>query len=274
MSQNPALAMALALALPLVNCAHGAPQGAPATAPAPAPLTAGEVVQIRAAMQAARAPASQIAATVRTTRFGSDGRTRLNLQVVLARPDRLRVTVLSPHGPPLWAMACDGAQITALDVGAQAYSRKPATPQGLAHYLAGLDLDLDAAAWVALFLGEMDVPEDAVGSTQADGGRNAWVWRWRAGQKDTVAVFDAATGQLLRANLTLGDGREGTLKVQGRNSVTRLPQTVLVHVGPGQQKRGREPAMDIELVLADVQVLAAPIGDEAFVIAAPGVPVL
>ena len=258
-------------------CAHrpaAADSRGPAAQEAGVPLDTAEAALARAVMQAARAPVGQLSATARTTRFSSDGRVRANLQLLLARPDRLRVTVLSPHGPPLWAMACDGAQITALDVPTQAYSQQPATPLGLAHYLGGIDLDLDAAAWVSLLVGEMDVPLDATASRCADGNRTTWVWRWTAGQRRAEAVCDANTGQLLRASVVLGDGREGTVKVQGRSGATHLPQALLVHVGPGAQRRGREPAIDVEIVLTDVQLLAAPFADEAFIIAAPAVPVL
>ena len=172
---------ALVLALSLSHCAqaplrHGGAAGRHGLGTA---LSPEENLAARQRMAAARPDIDQASATLKTTRFGPDGRLRVTLQLVLKRPGQFRITVLGPHGPPVYAVACDGAQLTALDVAAQSYSAQPATPAGIAHHLGGLDLGLTAQQWVDLFLGTLAVPEDAQASRpKADA---PITWRWATG---------------------------------------------------------------------------------------------
>jgi outer membrane lipoprotein-sorting protein len=227
----------------------------------------------RERMTQAQSTVSALRGTLRTTRFGAEGRVRANVTLLVARPDRFRTTLLAPHGPPLFAMACDGTQLTALDVGAQAYSQQPATAAGIAHYLGGLDLGLDGAAWVNLMLGDMVVPEHATASRAALGRQQELVWRWEQGKQRITATFDGETGLWQRADIVLGDGREGFIIIKARDA-QHVPHVITLHLGAGGRGHAYEAAQDVEILLSDVAVLTTPISDDAFQIVAPPVPEL
>lgn len=260
----------------LSACAHTSPAG---TRPAQGlqgavvggvPLASEEAVQLRQRMARARTSAQQITATAKMTRFGPEGRLRVTLQLVLQRPNLFRITVLGPHGPPVYAAACDGAQLTALDVAHKTLRRQPATAAGIAYHLGGLDLGLTAEDWVQLFLGEMAIPPEARATRPADGGgRTAVTWAWARAGRRIAAVVDERTGVLQSATIALGDGRVGTLALKGRGP-GGMAEHIALHLSAG----GKEAAQDVELMLADVAQLADPIGEAAFELNAPAVPSL
>jgi hypothetical protein len=265
------MACAVALGLSLGHCAqpplkHGALAGAPSLG---VPLSPEQSVVARQRMAAARPGIDQASATLTTRRFGPEGRLRVILQLVLRRPNQFRITVLGPHGPPVYAVACDGAQLTALDVAAKSYSAQPATPAGIAHHLGGLDLGLTAQEWVDLFLGTLAVPEDAWASRPSADDKAPITWRWTAGARQMAAQFDGPSGQLLRASMILPDGREGTVTLKGRSS-WGLVEQLQVHLGPS----AKEAAQDVDMSLSDGQLLPASLEDGAFRLDAPAVPSL
>lgn len=259
------LGLLLWVALPC--CAHTPTFAQKQLHAAATPLTVAEQQGARARMAQARNPLQQASLMVKTTRFGSDGRLRATLQVVVQRPNQFRITVLGPHGPPLFAVACDGARITALDIGARNYSSQPATPAGIAHHLGGLDMGLLAQDWVDLLLGDMDVPAGAAAAAQSAAPNAPIVWHWDSGTRKLTAVYERATGQLQGMMIVLGDGREGTLTVKGRNDAGMV-EHLLVHLG-GKSKQG---AQDLEMIIGEVRPLASPLASEAFCLSPPAVP--
>lgn len=276
------LSICLSLAVPL-GCAKtlAGPAGPAAGAASPAqgtktppgaPLTAAQMAAVRDLMARAQAPCQAVSATAKMTRFGPDGRLKVTLQLVLQRPNMFRLTVLGPHGPPVYAAACDGAQLTALDVGKKTLRSQPATAAGIAYHLGGLDLGLTAADWVQLFFREMTIPAEAQASRAQDRGpkgASAVTWLWRTGGRQVAAVVDGASGVLLSATITLGDGRIGTVHLEGRGP-TGVAERNALHLSAA----GKEGAQDVELTLQDVAQLQGPIDDGAFVLAAPAVPTL
>jgi len=262
---------ALALGLSLSHCAQAPLHPGAAAGPRSlgVSLSPEQALAARQRMAAARPGIEQASATLTTRRFGPEGRLRATLQLVLKRPNQFRITVLGPHGPPVYAVACDGAQLTALDVAAKSYSAQPATPAGIAHHLGGLDLGLTADEWVDLFLGTLVVPEDAWASRPSADDKAPITWRWSAGARHMAAQFDGPSGQLLRASMILPDGREGTVTLKGR-SAWGLVEQLQVHLGAG----AKEAAQDVDMTLSDGQLLPASLDDGAFRLDAPAVPSL
>lgn len=253
--------------LALCHCGHTTMLAQPLVG---TPLLPQEAMAFRARMDQARVPLEQLALSAKTSRFGPEGRARVTLQLVLQRPNQFRLTVLGPHGPPVLAAACDGAQLTSLEVASKTFRTQPATPAGIAHFLGGLELGLSAEDWLQLLLGEMAVPDDArARSLGGQGGPKTVatvVWHWANHGRTLAAEFDGATALLRRAAITLGDGRQGTVALGARGTVG-IPEQIVLHLGaaPG----GKEGAQDLELNLVDVQPMPQPLPQNTFVLALP-----
>ncbi len=233
-----------------------------------APLSPTEARAFRALMARGASPMQQASMTAKTSRFGPEGRVKVTLQLVLQRPNQFRLTVLGPHGPPLFAAACDGAQLTALNVANKTFRSQPATATGIAHHLGGLDLGLSSEDWVGLLLGEMAVPDDAVAYRgEAAKAQGAVLWRWSNGGRRLAAQYDGVTGLLRQAAITLSDRRTGTVVLTSRGA-QGIAERIVLHLSAA----GKEGAQDVELSVTDVAPLPAPLGDEAFVLSAPIVP--
>jgi outer membrane lipoprotein-sorting protein len=232
-------------------------------------LTPAECQAARVAMSEGTTPVSQLAVTARTTRYGKEGRVRGTLGIVVSRPDRFRVTVQSPHGPPVYVMACDGTSLTTYDVAHRAYNAQPATSVGLAQVLGGLDVGLAARDWVSLFLGEMVVPTGAQAFAAHDGANAPILWRWAEGTRRYQATFDGTSKRWQSTRIALGDGREGVLTVKSRDA-HHWPDILTLRL-TGRPQHPDE-AVDLEIIMSDVQLLAAPPADEAFALSQPSVP--
>jgi hypothetical protein len=209
--------------------------------------------------------AQRLRADVRLTTFGPQGRLRGRAEVWLERPDHLRYSLIGPQGGPLVVLACDGTTLQGLDLTARRFVAGPATPAAFDAWLGSLPAHLDAATWVRLLLGELEVPMEAVPADGAAADQQALTWQTHAGAQ-MWAAFTRSDGQLQAWRM--GPPQQAaTLEVAIRaRGAGGVPTHLLV------QHHG-DPHFEADLRLTDVQ-LDVPMAPQTFSLAPPaGMPV-
>ncbi len=122
----PHLLVALAAVAPF-----GCPRPPPPRPPELSTLPSAEAALAR--LRTAGADRSSLRALGRATYFGSEGRVRLGIVMVIERPDRFRVETLSPMEQPIDVMVSDGGRLRLLREGR--LFEGPATPENIARIL-------------------------------------------------------------------------------------------------------------------------------------------
>lgn len=110
------LAVMVALAVPLAGCVHVAP-------PASAPPTADAALS---RMHATFTCGNAVQANAKIDHFGAQGRVRGDLMLFAARPDRIRMDVVSPFGVALATLTSDGRRFGLTDLRDKVFYEGPA----------------------------------------------------------------------------------------------------------------------------------------------------
>jgi len=110
------MAVTVALAVPLAGCVHVAP-------PASAPPTADAALS---RMHATFTCGNAVQANAKIDHFGEQGRVRGDLMLFAARPDRIRMDVVSPFGVALATLTSDGRRFGLTDLRDKVFYEGPA----------------------------------------------------------------------------------------------------------------------------------------------------
>ena len=112
------MAVTVALAVPLAGCVHVA-------APASAPPTADAALS---RMHATFTCGNAVQANAKIDHFGEQGRVRGDLMLFAARPDRIRMDVVSPFGVALATLTSDGRRFGLTDLRDKVFYGAPPAP--------------------------------------------------------------------------------------------------------------------------------------------------
>lgn len=232
--------------------------GCAAKVPAPEHVRGIGAAELQKKLEAARSPVQSFVGEARLTYFGNDRRVRTSATLAVARPDRLRYEIHGPHGGVLEAFATNGKELQLLSLAESRFLYGPATTDNLRKLVSFAPLSLDAAGWVGLLFGEVQIPAEAgvswdEGSGRlvagfVDGDRRVRVEidasRWRATR---VVVQDAAGSALSEVTVESHDERG-------------IPESLRIIVPPEK--------VDLAIRLRDV-TYDPELGEEAFVLDVP-----
>ncbi len=176
------LALAAAVAALAVGCAARQELPLPSAVSGPVPQAA-ELVR---ALAARRAAIHSVRALARTSFTSPEESRRAKQVIVAARPDKLRLEVLSVFGA-VFVLVTDDGELTAYAPEEKAVYRGAATAGNLARYA---QVDMPVTTAVDLLLGTPPMRDDRDGVVSRDG---AAVQLWQdAGRDVRVVWFNAA----------------------------------------------------------------------------------
>jgi len=228
-------------------------------APPPATLAVGPlptVATLTAALDARRARLRGLRAWARLSYEAPEESRRARQLLIVERPDRLRLELLSPFGAVFVLAAADG-ELAAWDRGAATVYRGAASAENLDRYA---QVDLPVAVAVDLLLATPPLP-DAAGVVSADG---AAIKLWQAsGSGATVTWFSADALDPLRVEQQDAEGRVHLRVVYdgwGAVDDVRVPAGVALDL-PASRRR-------IAIALSDVEV-NPPLAPALFALATP-----
>ena len=137
-------------------------------------------------------------------------------------PDRFRLELRAPTGGVIFVVATNGNEITCYDARAQRFFFGEASPKSFDLLLPVAPLSLEAPEWLALLLGALIPPSDALYDQADDGSLRA---RFLQGHNEIRAIFDSEA--YLERIRILGD--EGIVEVTygKRDSKGRSLETII-----------------------------------------------
>ncbi len=206
-----------------------------------APLTRDDLMRL-----AAPSEAEGFVADARLTYFGERGRWRVSGTIAAQRPASLRYEARGPHGGVVSAFTTNGLELSALDVANSHFVYGRATPKNLDRLLPFTSLGLSAAAWLRLFFGEMELPEDA--AVTYDGKRDHYVARFTRAGLVQEAHIDPTTARLLR--LVVSAAGEVVYDVELRDRDRHgIPTSLRIYAAPKERLEIKLSDIDTEVVL-------------------------
>ena len=234
----------------LVSCAHGHPL--------PEALRPASPGELFARVKQAAVPVQGYVTDVRLAYSGKQGGARVLASLAVQRPGRLRYEVRSPFGSTLQVLACNGREVQLLDAQNQRFYYGPSRPDNLDRLFDLVPLHFGADAWVALFFGELAIPDAAELAYDEELGR--FVVSWPLSEGHMRAEVDPATARLVSARVLVGERVEAAIDIVERDR-QGLPKRLRI-AAPGA-------AITIDATLVDLETDPSTLNDATFALDPP-----
>jgi hypothetical protein len=225
--------------------------------PLPKHLEVKDLGELRARMAAHKPAVEKYFAEARLTYFGPEGRLKGGVTLAVARPASLRYDLVGPAGV-VEAFATNGKELQLLNASESRFWYGPASVANVDRLMALAPLRLDAAGWVALLFGEIDVPAD--GRWRYDDQRGRFVVEWPKDAARVEIELEPETAQITRARVFQGAQVLTDVVIEARDP-RGLPS--------GLRLKAPDRGVDLKVTLVDIDYDPESLTPEAFVLTPP-----